>query len=66
MEASPHLPVSVPHVEKLAYMLVLLLPPIDLLASLGTIQGRLACSAVLELEIRRCYGATDDAALRHD
>jgi hypothetical protein len=55
-----------PHVEKLADKLVLPLLPIDLLTSLGTIQGGLAGSAVPELEIRRCYGATDDAALGHD
>jgi hypothetical protein len=66
MVGSPHLPVSMPHVEKLADFLVLLLLPIDPLTSLGTIQGGLACSAVLELEIRRCYGVTDDAGLGHD
>jgi hypothetical protein len=53
------------HVEKLADLLVLL-PPIFLLTSLGTIQGGLACSTVLELEIRRCFGSADDAALGHD
>jgi hypothetical protein len=62
---SPDLHVAMPHVEKLADLLVLLLP-IDLLTSLGTVQGRLAPSAVLEHDIRRCYGATDDAALGHD
>jgi hypothetical protein len=46
MEIAPHLHVSMPHVETLADVLVLL-PPI-----LGTIQGGLTCSAVLELEIR--------------
>ena len=51
MNAIPHLHVSMPHVEMLADLLVLL-PPIYLLTSLGTIQGGLACSAVLELEIR--------------
>jgi hypothetical protein len=54
-----------PHVEKLADLLVLL-PPIYLLTSLGTIQGGLACSAVLELEIWRCLGSTNDAAPEHD
>ena len=65
MVLSPHLPVSVAHVEKLADLLVLPLLPIDPLTNLGTIQGGLACSAVQELEIRRCYGATDDAVLGH-
>ena len=64
MVLSPHLHATMPDVEKLADFLVLLLP-IDLLTSLGTIHGGLACSAVLELEIRRCYDATDDAALGH-
>jgi hypothetical protein len=40
-----------PHVEKLAYFLVLLLP-IFPLTSLGAIQGGLALSAVLELDIQ--------------
>jgi hypothetical protein len=53
-----------PHVEKLADFLVL--TPIFPLTSPGTINGRLACSAVLELEIRRCFGFTDVAAHRHD
>jgi hypothetical protein len=64
MVVIPHLPVSMPNVKKLAELLLLLLP-IDPLTSSGTIQGRLALSAVLELEISRCYGATDDAALGH-
>jgi hypothetical protein len=34
--------------------------------SLGTIQGGLTLSAVLELELRRCSGATDDGTLHHD
>jgi hypothetical protein len=54
-----------PHVEKLADLLVLL-PPIYLLTSRGTIQGGLAYRAVLELEIRRLVGSTDDAAPEHD
>jgi hypothetical protein len=65
MDVSPDLHVSMPHVEKLADLLVLLLP-IFPLTSLGTVQGGLALSAVLELKIRRCYGATDDAGLGHD
>jgi hypothetical protein len=55
-----------PHVEKLADFLVVPLLPIFPLTRLGTIQGGLACSAVLEQDILRCYGATDDAALGHD
>jgi hypothetical protein len=54
-----------PHVEKLADFLVLL-PPILLLTSLGTIQGGLAYSAVLELEIRRRSDFADYAAPEHD
>jgi hypothetical protein len=65
MGISPYLPASMPHIEKLADLSVLLLP-IFPLTSPGTIQGGLALSAVLELDIRRCYGATDDAALGHD
>ena len=65
MDGTPHLHVSMPDVEKLADFLVLL-PPIFPLTSLGTIQGGLAYSAVLELEIWRCYGSTDDAAPEHD
>jgi hypothetical protein len=42
---------SMSHVEKLAELLVLFLP-IFLLVSPGTIQGGLALSAVLELDIR--------------
>ena len=57
----PHLPVSMPHVEKLADWFVLLLP-VYLLTNLGTVQGGLACSAVLELENRRCFDSADDAA----
>jgi hypothetical protein len=52
-------------VEKLADLLVMLLP-IFPLTGLGAIQGGLAFSTVLELEIRRCDGATDDAAPEHD
>jgi hypothetical protein len=65
MHVMPHLHVSVTHVEKLADMFVLL-PPIFPLTSCGTIQGRLAHSAVLELEIRRCLCSADNAALGHD
>jgi hypothetical protein len=65
MAITPDLHVSVTHVEKLADLLVLL-PPIFPLTSLGTIQGGLACSAVLELEIRRCFGSAEDAAPDHD
>jgi hypothetical protein len=61
--AIPHLHVTMPHVEKLAD-LILLLPPILPLTSLGTIKGRLAYS--VELEIRRCFGSADDAAPEHD
>jgi hypothetical protein len=53
-----------PHVEKLANFLVL--TPIFPLTSPRTINGGLACSAVLELEIRRYFGFTDDAAHGHD
>jgi hypothetical protein len=62
---NPHLRVSMPHYEKLADIFVLLLlPPIYPLTNLGTVQGGLALlSAVLELEIQRCYGATDDAGM---
>jgi hypothetical protein len=65
VENIPHLHISMPHVDKLADFLVLLLP-IFSLTILGTVQGGLALSAVLELEIRRSNGATDDTALRHD
>jgi hypothetical protein len=65
MDVSPDLHVAMSHVEKLADLLVLLLP-IDLLTSLGTVQGRLAPSTVAEHDIRRCYSATDDADLGHD
>jgi hypothetical protein len=65
MGLNPHLQVSMPNIEKLAYFLVLILP-IFPLTSPGAVQGRLALIAVLELEIRRCYDATDDAALGHD
>jgi hypothetical protein len=54
-----------PHVDMLADFLVLL-PPIFLLTNLGTIQGGLACSAVLEMEIRRCYHFASSAAPEHD
>jgi hypothetical protein len=40
--------------------------PIYPLTILGTVQGRLASSTVLEHDILRCNGATDDAALGHD
>jgi hypothetical protein len=66
MFLSPQLPVSMSHVEKLADFFVLLLLPIDPLTSLGTVQGRLAPSTVVEHDIRRCYGAAGDAALWHD
>jgi hypothetical protein len=65
MLLSLHLPVSMPHVEKLADFLVLLLP-IFPLTSLGTIRCGLAYIAVPELEIWRLYGAANDAALGHD
>jgi hypothetical protein len=65
MGGTPHLHVSMPHVEKLADLLVLLLP-IFPLTSLGTIQGGLTYTAVLELEIRRFSGVADDAAPEHD
>jgi hypothetical protein len=52
MVVSPDLPVSVPHVEKLADLFVLLLLPIDFLTSLGTVQGRLAPSTVMEHDIQ--------------
>jgi hypothetical protein len=54
-----------PHVEKLADLLVPLLPILPL-TSLGTVQGGLARSAVLELEIRRFSGSADDAVPEHD
>jgi hypothetical protein len=68
MGVIPHLPISVPHVEKLADLPVLLLLPLFSLTSPRTIQGGLASSTVLELDIqiRRRHGATDDAALGHD
>jgi hypothetical protein len=47
----PQLHVSMPHVEKLADLPVLL-PPIYLLTSMGTIHGGTALSAVLELDTR--------------
>jgi hypothetical protein len=52
IKMTPHLHVSMPHVKKLADFLVLLLPVFPL-TSPGRIQGGLASSAVLELEIRR-------------
>jgi hypothetical protein len=64
MGRGPHLHVAMPFAEKLADFLVLLLP-IFALTILGTIEGGLAYSAVLELEIRRCYSITDRAALGH-
>jgi hypothetical protein len=54
---------SMPHVEKFADLLVLLFP-IYLHTSLGTIHGGLALSAVVELDIRR-YESADAAALGH-
>jgi hypothetical protein len=51
MDVTPHLHVAMPLVEKLADFLVPLLP-IFPLTSPGTIQGGLALSAVLELELR--------------
>jgi hypothetical protein len=51
MDVSPHLHASMPHVEKLADVPVLL-PPIYLLTSMGTIHGGMALSAVLERDIR--------------
>jgi hypothetical protein len=67
MESRPHLHVSMTHIEKLADLFVLaLLPPIFPLTSLGTIQSGLACSAVLELEIRQFFGCADDATPEHD
>jgi hypothetical protein len=65
MDFITQLQVSMPHVEKLADFLVLILPIIPL-ASLGTIQSGLAFSAVLELKIRRCSSFADDAALGLD
>jgi hypothetical protein len=65
MLITPHLHVSMSHVEKLAEFLVLL-PPICPLATLGTIQGGLAYSAVLEMEIKPCSGLADDDASEHD
>jgi hypothetical protein len=65
MSSTPHLHVSVPHVEKLAEFLVLL-TPIFLLTSLGTIQGGLASRTELEMEIRRCYRFAAGAAPEHD
>jgi hypothetical protein len=64
MEVTAHLHGSVPDVEKLADLLVL--PPIFLLTSLGTIQGGLAYCAVLKLEIRRCFNSAEDATPEHD
>jgi hypothetical protein len=49
-----------PHVENFADFLVPL-PPIFPLTGLGTIQGGLACSAVL-----LCLDPADDAAPDHD
>jgi hypothetical protein len=57
-----------PHVEKLADLLVLRLP-IFLLARPGTIHGGLAYSAVVEHDmiVRPFYSSADDAAIgRHD
>jgi hypothetical protein len=65
MNVCPNLHISMPHVEKLADSPVLLLP-IFPLTNPGTVQGGLALSTVLEHDIRRCRGGTDDAALGHD
>jgi hypothetical protein len=65
MDTIPYLHVSMSHVEKLADLLVLLLP-IFPLTSPGTIHSGLARSTVLEHDIRRCYSVAYDAALRHD
>ncbi len=65
MDLIMHLHGSMSHVEKLADFLVVLLPIVPL-TSLGTIQGGLAASAVLEFEIWRRFDSADDAALRHD
>jgi hypothetical protein len=65
MGFSPHLHVSVPHVEKLADLSVPLLP-IFLRTSLGTIRGGLASRAVHKLEIRRCSSFSVGAAPEHD
>ena len=51
MDVSMYLHASMPHVEKLADLPVLLLP-IFPLTSLGTIQSGLTLGAVLELEIQ--------------
>jgi hypothetical protein len=45
MHAIPHLHASIPHVDKLADLLVLLLPIIPLAILGAAIQGRLALSA---------------------
>jgi hypothetical protein len=50
MPVSPHLHVSIPHVEKFSDLLVMRLP-IDHPTILATIQGGLARRAVLELEL---------------
>jgi hypothetical protein len=65
MHGIPHLHVSMPNVEKFTDLLVLLLP-IFPLTSPGTVQGGLTSSAVLEHDLRRRHGATDDADLGHD
>jgi hypothetical protein len=53
--------ISMTHVEMLADFLVLL-APIRLLTVPGTIQGGLANSAVLELNVRRCFDLSADNA----
>jgi hypothetical protein len=64
MVISPHLLVSMPHVEELAgFFLVLWPPPIPLTSPEQYIG--LAPIAVLDLDIR-CFDATDDTALGHD
>jgi hypothetical protein len=54
-----------PHVEKLANLLVLPLP-IYSLTSPGTIAGGKARITIVELEIWRSHGSTHGAALGHD
>jgi hypothetical protein len=69
MGVTPHLPISVPHVEKLADLPVLLLLPIffsDKPSNNTRRTGKQRSAVLVELEIRRRHGATDDAALGHD
>ena len=68
MDTSPHLHVSMPHVEKLADFLVLLLPILPL-TSLGTIQGGglvASRSTGPEHYIMRSCGSAYNAGLGHD